>query len=573
MKTENKRTFIKVLAFALISIATPLFSHINAQQAAAPKWVSKAQKSIVSVVTYDKEGNMLHSGTGFYIASNGIAMADYGLFKGAYSAVVVDMNGEKSNVERILGADDTYALVRFKTANKKATPLSIAASTPSRDAMVFAVNFSKDKISQCPSATVADIKLVNEDIPYYSLSYATGAEYLGAPLFNSNGDLIGTIQPSLNASGYAIGIKFADKLIIQALSTKANNLALEKIHIKKGLPDTAEESLVYLYVKSRNTPNEEYVDMLNLFIETYPDNAEGYYRRATPYTDMCRFDDADNDLQTYLKLSEDKALANSKIADAIHTKLVYQPTPEYDKWNFDVALDYINKALAEKPDNFEFKLLKTQILMSKKDYDSAIEIYDEINNSDLRSPATLYASSLAHGGRGDSVNVQIELLDSAISLFGNPLPAEAANYILQRGRLFANSERYREAVQDYNQYCYLCNNKVSDVFYYDRAQLESNGKMYQQALEDLNTAISMSPRTPLYYIEKGGLLLRVNQIDESITTLQQALQLAPNAVDAYRMLGYAQIQKGDKVNGKKNLEKAVELGDENAQSLIDKYAK
>lgn len=573
MKTESKRTFRKVLTFAIISIVAPLFSHINAQQAAAPKWVSKAQKSIVSVVTYDKEGNMMHSGTGFYIAANGIAVADYGLFNGAYSAVVVDMNGEKSSVERILGADDTYALVRFTTSNKKATPLTIASNAPSRDAMAFAINYSKDKISQCPSATISDIKPVADAVPYYTLSYAIGEEYLGAPLFNSNGDLIGTVQPALNANGYAIGIKFVDKLAIQALSTKANNLALDNIHIKKGLPDSAEESLVYLYIKSRNTPNEEYVDMLDLFIETYPNNAEGYCRRAIPYTDMCRFDDADRDLQTYYKLSEDKALANSKIADAIYTKLVYQPTPEYDKWNFDVALEYINKALAEKPDNFDFKLLKTQILMSKKDYDAALEIYDEINNSELRSPGTLYASSLAHGGRGDSVDVQIELLDSAISMFGEPLPAEAANYLLQRGRLFADSERYREAVQDYNQYCYLCNNKVSDVFYYDRAQLETNGKMYQQALDDLTTAISMAPRIPLYYIEKGGLLLRVNQIDECITTLQQALQLAPNSVDAYRMLGFAQIQKGDKVNGKKNLEKAVELGDENAQSLIDKYAK
>ncbi len=546
---------------------------IHAQEAAAPNWVNKVQKAIAAVTTYDKNDEMLKSGTAFFITADGQAIADYALFNGAYSAIVTDQSGQKSKVERILGADDTYALVKFKVNAKKVTPVARAKNNPSREALVFALKQTTGKISKCPSATVSETKMINDDIPFYTLSFAIDDTYLGAPLFNSSGEWIGTIQPSMGLNGYALGAEFIDQLSIRAITTKVNNMALDNIHIAKGLPGSAEESLVYLYIKSQTMSNDEYLDMLNLFIDTYPDNAEGYSRRSTLLIDLQRFDEADNDLQSFLKLSDDKAFANSRIADIIYTKLLYQPTPEYDKWNYDLAVDYIDKALAERPDFIEHKLLKAQILMSSKDYAGALSIFDDINAGEQRSAATLYAASLAHDGLGDTIDIQIELLDSAIATFPTPMPAEAASYVLRRGQLYNIAGRYREAVTDYNQYCFLSNNKVSDIFYYDRSQLELKARMYQQALDDIEKAISMAPNTKQYYIDKCALLLRVNMIDECIQTAQQVLVMDADNVDAYRIMGYAQVQKGDTEAGRKNLEHAVQLGDALAKEIIDRYLK
>ena len=166
----------------------------------------------------------------------------------------------------------------------------------------------------------------------------------------------------------------------------------------------------------------------------------------------------------------------------------------------------------------------------------------------------------------------IALLDSAVAMFPEPIPEEAATYIMRRGQLKALQGRYREAVLDYNQYCYLKNNKVSAVFYYERSQLEVQGRMYQQALDDLDQAIERAPREALYYVEKSALLLRVNELNSCIENAMLALRIDPDLSDAYRILGYALILKGDKAGGRKNLEKAVALGDESAQELIDKYA-
>lgn len=583
MKRILQNITLTLIALFFISLNP---TEAQVKEAAAPKWAAKMQKAVFSLLTYDKEGNLLHSGTGFYIGNEGEAIADYSLFHEAYKATAIDMGGTKSDVTLILGADETYGVVRFKVNTKKHAVLTPASAPASIGSTVWTFNYSNRKIATCPTTTISDTSSVSGKYPYYTLSEEIGDNYIGSPLFNASGELVGIIQHPSAGKGYALGITFTEELKIQAITSKSASLALSHIHLRKGLPESMEEALVYLYFKSRSAGNEEYIDLLNQFIATYPENAEGYFRRSTPLTDMQRFEEAESDLQNYLRLAEDKVQANANVAQAIQQKLVYQPEVTYDKWNFDVALSYIDKAIELEKERIaangngtssavllDCQLRKTQILMSKKDYDSAIAIYDELNRGEHRAPAIFYASALAHAGRGDSVGIQIALLDSAIALFPDPLPAEASNYVLYRGKLYEEAGKYRDAVVDYDKFCYLSNNKVNAAFYYDRSKVEIKARMYQQALDDLNSAIAAAPREPLYLIEKSALLLRVNQIDECIEVTKACIALNPQMPDAYHILGYAYLQKGDKTAAKKNLEHAKDLGDENAQEIMDKYLK
>ena len=213
------------------------------------------------------------------------------------------------------------------------------------------------------------------------------------------------------------------------------------------------------------------------------------------------------------------------------------------------------------------------MLVSKGDAEKALEIYDDVNSSDKKGPATFFAASMAHDAAGHPIEKQIELMDSALAQFPEPLPQEAATYVMRRARLYQADKQYRKAVADFNTFCYLNNNKVSDTFYYDRSQLETEARMYQQAIDDINLAISNAPEKPLYYVEKSGLHLRVNQIDECIEAARKCISIDPENSDAYRILGYAQLQKGDNESARANLEKAKQLGDEAAQEIIDKYLK
>ena len=110
----------RILALVLFILS---FSPLFAQQAPLPKYASKVQKAIVQLNTFDKDGNVLHTGTAFYVGENGEALADYALMKDAYRAVVTDQSGKTADVDCIKGADDTYSMVRFLVPAARTTCL------------------------------------------------------------------------------------------------------------------------------------------------------------------------------------------------------------------------------------------------------------------------------------------------------------------------------------------------------------------------------------------------------------------------------------------------------------------
>ena len=101
---------------------------------------------------------------------------------------------------------------------------------------------------------------------------------------NANGEVLGLIQKNASdeaKESYAIGATYGASLSITALSL--NDMSLNKIGIKKGLPETEDQALVYLFMASSQQNQNEYITTLNDFLEQYPNSADGYIRRATTY--------------------------------------------------------------------------------------------------------------------------------------------------------------------------------------------------------------------------------------------------------------------------------------------------
>ena len=500
--------------------------------AATPKFASKLQKAIVELTAYDRQGQVLKTGTAFYVGNEGEALADYSLLRDSYKAIVTDATGKQSEVDCILGADDVYSMVRFRVKTTGNAVLPVSTSAVPVGHAVYALPFTKQKSKVTPSASVIQSTPVGEQYSFYTLSADLGNSAVGAPVFNDVGELVGILQPATQGRSSVMDIRYRSELKLTAFMSTATSVALDGIHISKGLPDTKEEALVYTYFKSQTADNAEYAELIDRFVQAYPDNPEGYYRRATLRADLQQYDEAEADLQQYESLSENKETAG-----------VYAAT------------------------------LRAQILTIRGETAQALAVYDRLCADGHSSPGILYAISTLREARGDTLPQVIAPLDTAIASFGTPLPREAASYVLRRGQILANAGKYREAVLDYNQYCYLVNNKVNAAFYYERSQIEVNGRMYQQAYDDIISAVGAAPRDVRYRVEKAAICLRVNHIDECIEACRQALELDPNQPDAFRIMGYAQIQQGNIAAARQSLLRAVELGDPNAQTIMDAYLK
>ena len=83
----------------------------------------------------------------------------------------------------------------------------------------------------------------------------------------------------------------------------------------------------------------------------------------------------------------------------------------------------------------------------------------------------------------------------------------------------------------------------------------------------------MAPKNDLYYAEKASLLVRVGLYDEAIETANECIRIAPDYSDGYLFLGIALCQKGQKAEGLQNLRKAKEMGDPQADTLIERFSK
>ena len=108
-----------------------------------PKWAGKAKKAVFSVITYNKENKILNTGNGFYIDEKGTAVSDFTLFKGAHHAVVVTAEGKELPVNAILGANDIYDVIKFRTEiNKKSVALIPASQAVKTGESVYLLHYS-----------------------------------------------------------------------------------------------------------------------------------------------------------------------------------------------------------------------------------------------------------------------------------------------------------------------------------------------------------------------------------------------------------------------------------------------
>ncbi len=547
--------------------------------AQAPKWAEKARKAVFSIVTYDKENKIKSTGNGFYLNDNGTALSDYTLFDGAERAVIIGTDSKELPVTYILGANSMYDVVKFQVSADKKGAALIAAAIPAQvGETVYLLPYSTQKSATLQTGKVTRVDTIATNAYYYTLAMKTGAKMISCPIMNANGEVLGMIQKNASdesEESYAIGATYGALLNINALSV--NDATLNRIGIKKALPDTEEQALVYLFMASSQQDADTYLNTLNDFVEQYPNTPDGYVRRATAHigyeTDEHNAQ-VDADLKKALEISTNKPSTQYDIAKLFYNyALALGEKPAYGDWGFEKALNMVREAIATDSQPV-YSQLEGDILFAMGKYTEAYTAYEKINRSEMATPATFYAAAKAKQlTEGTDLNEVVALMDSAIIRFVKPYTSETAPYFYERAELKAQMGKFRDAVIDYNTFYDAIGGRVTATFYFQRQLSEVQCRMYQQAIDDITKATELEPENPTMWLEKGSVHMRVGQHNEAIEALKNAISLDPKAAAAYRMLGYSQIQLNQKKEARANFDKAKELGDEVVGGLIEKYFK
>lgn len=548
--------------------------------AQAPKWVDKAKRSVFSVVTYDQSDKILNTGNGFFVTEDGIALSDYSLFKGAQRAVVINSEGVQMPVESVMGANDIYDVVKFRVgiSGKKVPALTLAAVAPVVGADVYLLSYSTQKDRTFTPGKVKEASKIADKYFYYTLDMHLKDKMVSCPVMTVDGQVFGLAQKSSGQDTaticYAIDANFAMAQNISALSYSST--ALKDIGIKKSLPESEEEALVFLYMASSQLPVDKYMDLLNDYIAQYPNSADGYLRRASQQMfsskDDASMDKVVADMDKALSVAQKKDDAYFNRAKMIYGYQLGKPEKLYKDWTYDKALEEIRKAIAIE--NLPVYIqMEGDILFAKQDYPAAYACYDNVNKTNLASAATFYSTAKTKELMKAPAEEILALMDSCMVRFTEPYTEEAAPYLLERAQARMNADQARNAMLDYDAYFKAVNGNVNDVFYYYREQSALKAKQYQRALDDIAKAIELNPADLTYRAEQAVVNIRVGRNEEALNVLKAALEIDPKYAEAYRLMGIVQIQMKLNKEACASFAKAKELGDPNVDALIEKHCK
>lgn len=547
--------------------------------AQAPKWVEKAKHAVFSVVTYDKNDQILNTGNGFFVTEDGVALSDYTLFKGAQRAVIIDNEGRQMPVLNIMGADDMYDVVKFRVGiEKKVTALPIATRQPAAGTLVYLLPYSTQKGRTCTTGHLKSADKVEGNYLYYTLELPLKDKMISCPLTDAEGAVFGLAQKSSGQDTaticYAVDARYAMDQKISALSY--NDETLTNIGIKKALPDTEEQALIFLYMASTQLTPEKYMEVLNDYIEQYPNSTDGYIRRATQLLstsqDEATLKQVAADMDQALKVASQEEAVRFDRAKLIYNYMLTNPATPNEDWSFDKALEEIQQAidLQALP---VYVQLKGDILFAKQDYPGALAAYEQVNHSDMASPTSYFSAAQTKEMMKAPATEVLALMDSCIALCPQPYTNTTGPYLLARAQALLNANQARKAMLDYDAYYKAMNGNVNAAFYYYREQAAMQARQYQRALDDLAKAIELAPDELLYRAELAVVNIRVGRSEEAIRILQEALKIEPEYAEAYRLMGQAYIQLKKKDEACESFAKAKELGDPNVDALIKKHCK
>lgn len=567
---------IKYILFSLISFVS-LVSY-------ASKVSSKdAYKAMLNLYAYNADGQLLHTGTAFYIDNNGTVVTSYNTIKKAYRVEVADYKGKRYELHRILGANSTTDLVKFSLKNThKNDFFNVSSTLTSQGTPLLIVRYTANKKSTPLETTINSQEPFN-NYNYYHISASNDSTNFNCPLIDAEGNVVAIVQQNVEKNANkacAIDARFINDLSISA--TAAINSDLTSLHLPKALPHDAKDALTYLYIMPTNDSTAcvtAYAD----YISAYPNKPEGYMQRATFYA-------AKNNLElanTNFSIAIEKSNATdttSITTDAIHnsiSRIIYNKIMEQGKdstlsngWTLSRAEEEAEKAYAIHPYTL-YLVQRGNCQYAQRKYKQAFDSFNKAcDDKQFVSSETFFSAARSlELCQGDTKEV-IALLDSCIAHIPSQNKARYAQFYFERSQRLVKAKEYRKAVTDYNEYEQLVGPRnLSDQFYYMRSRAEEEAHMYQQALDDLHTAIATAQSPILYQIDEAALLLNIGEYQSAITAAQKVLKQLPENPDCYKILGIAHGELKHKTQALQYLRKAEELGDNSVKKLIERYNK
>lgn len=557
------QTYQRIKTTLLLFLLTACLVPANAQP-------QKAKQACFTLTTYRADGTVIATAPGVFISRDGTALAAWNPFKDAVKAEVKDAKGRKFTVGCLYGANALYNVARFRvdgvTDAQPLTPAATAAKTGTA-VYVMAAQPQKTAVSRTEQFNTSYTYTVLESITAQTVK-DNPDQYNGAAVVTDKGEFIGLYNYSSTVQS-ATDARYVDTFRSNALSSSDPTLRLTGVRI--ALPaDEKDAQLALMLAGERN--NDYHQAAARDYIAAFPTANDGYNALANSYVNAHQYDQADKAMQQAVSKAKDKAEAHynySRIISNYLDNIAPRDTTGtlYAAWTWDKAKTEADAASTANPLAL-YRQQSANTLLGLQKYQEAYDAYMALAKDGQLQGEPYYKAFLAKAALNASNDELLPLLNQAIAATDT---AYASNYFYARALIYETQEKYREAMRDYIVYENLEFANLTGAFYYQREQCERKGKFFQTALQDIAHAVILSPRNADYWGEWASLSLQVGRYEDAEKAADGCLKLVPESPEALLIKGVAQCEQGQKTDGVKNITRAKELGNEQADSFLAKY--
>lgn len=156
--------------------------------------VKRAEPCVFVVYALNANGNAIGQGSGFFIASSGIGVTNYHVFKPGVQWAIKTFDGKQYGVKRIIKQSERYDFVVFETEVESSMTfpyLQIANQTPSKGDEVLILGNPEGLESTLSRGVVSSIRKLDnlDDLIQTDAAISHGSS--GSPVMNVKGEVVG----------------------------------------------------------------------------------------------------------------------------------------------------------------------------------------------------------------------------------------------------------------------------------------------------------------------------------------------------------------------------------------------
>lgn len=334
-------SIIYLLCLSLLSISAQPFAS------------KKVKKSVFKLTTFKSDGSLNATGYGAFVDNEGTALCAWTPFEGAASAVIIDAQGKKYNVLSIDGANNIYNVAKIK-AEVSGTPdylPAIIETTPQQGGDVWCAKYDVKNLTFEKHA-IARVETFMTDMPYYVIEQqekSLGDEMIGAPFFNSKGELMGLMNTSTTRTDlYIASARFA--ITFETSGFSANDYTLRQTDIRASLPKEYNNAILALLIAERRYSKDNYLALTNDFLKAFPDKEDGYVTMVQILTNDKKFKEAEDFFNEAITKVGNTASLHYSFFKIIYTKEKTMADAPYAEWSLTKALAELDKAIELSPE-------------------------------------------------------------------------------------------------------------------------------------------------------------------------------------------------------------------------------